>query len=306
MDEILNSRSLNSVRFRMAKPQGYYTEDVEDFIDNVVRNSIATYEVKISDQERDITTLNNKIDELNSKNSELEIKANFSDASGSAAQDEALVIALETNDTLEKQIASLKADLAEKEEFVKQLNAYIDEIQPYVEAGVSAAALANDVAEIPAEEAPEAPEDIAEVEEETVEEITIVEEVVAESPEPVMDEDDDDDEPEVDADELRAALEAEDSDDDVSNITEDKEMDDDLEVDPEALRQAMEEDAPKKSYIAQPESEVETIQEPVAEAEIKTVDAFFEMDDDLEVDEEELRKALEEAGGEDDITTGYR
>ena len=244
MDEILNSRSLNSVRFRMAKPQGYYTEDVEDFIDNVVRNSIATYEVKISDQERDITTLNNKIDELNSKNSELEIKANFSDASGSAAQDEALVIALETNDTLEKQIASLKADLAEKEEFVKQLNAYIDEIQPYVEAGVSAAALANDVAEIPAEEAPEAPEDIAEVEEETVEEITIVEEVVAESPEPVMDEDDDDDdddEPEVDADELRAALEAEDSDDDVSNITEDKEMDDDLEVDEEELRKALEE-----------------------------------------------------------------
>lgn len=304
MDEILNSRSLNSVKFRMAKPQGYYTEDVEDFIDNVVRNSIATYELKVSDQEREIVTLNNKIDELSSKNSELEIKANFNDASGSAAQDEALVIALENNESLEKQIATLKADLAEKEEFIKQLNSYIDEIQPYVEAGVSAAALANDVADIPAEEAPEAPEDIPA--EDTVEEIMIVEEVVEVVPDFVDEEDDEDEEgePEVDAAELRAALEAEDSDDDVSSV--DEEPDDDLEVDPEALRQAMEESAPKKSYIAKQEVIVEEVATPEAKVESPIADAFFDMDDDLEVDEEELRKALEEADGDDEITTGYR
>lgn len=297
MDEILNSRSLNGVRFRMAKPQGYYTEDVEDFIDNQVRNSIATYEVKISDQEKEITTLNNKIDTLTSMVSELEIKANFNDASGSAEQDAALVASLERTESLEKQVATLQADLAEKEEFIKQLNAYIDEVQPYIEAGATAAALVTDVAEIPDAEMPEAPED-EEIEEEQEEAETEPEE-------------EDEDDIEVDAEELRAALEAEDSDDDVSHVDDELEdEDDELEVDPEALRQAMEEDKPKKSYINNAQDSVEEsndkIEEPEASTETKIVDTFFEMDDDLEVDEEALRKALEEADGDDEVTTNYR
>lgn len=296
MDEILNSRSLNGVRFRMAKPQGYYTEDVEDFIDNQVRNSIATYEVKISDQEKEITTLNNKIDTLTSMVSELEIKANFNDASGSAEQDAALVASLERTESLEKQVATLQADLAEKEEFIKQLNAYIDEVQPYIEAGATAAALVTDVAEIPDAEMPEAPED---------------EEIEEEQEEAEIEPEEDEDDIEVDAEELRAALEAEDSDDDVSHVDDELEdEDDELEVDPEALRQAMEEDKPKKSYINNAQDSVEEsndkIEEPEASTETKIVDTFFEMDDDLEVDEEALRKALEESDGDDEVTTNYR
>lgn len=296
MDEILNSRSLNGVRFRMAKPQGYYTEDVEDFIDNQVRNSIATYEVKISDQEKEITTLNNKIDTLTSMVSELEIKANFNDASGSAEQDTALVAALERTESLEKQVASLQADLAEKEEFIKQLNSYIDEVQPYIEAGATAAALVTDVAGIPDAEIPEAPED-------ETEEVAEVEGVITEDQEEYEAEESDE-EIEVDAEELRAALEAEDTDDDTSSLTDDD--DDELEVDPEALRLAMEEDAPKKSYIKKDKDVIEDVVEVVEEPEAKIVDTFFEMDDDLEVDEEALRKALEESEGDDEITTNYR
>ena len=302
MDEILNSRSINGIRFRMAKPQGYYTEDVENFIDNEVRNSIATYEVKVSDQEREITNLNNKIDALNSKISELEIKANFNDASGNAEQDEALVNALERNEVLEKQVASLTADLTEKEEFIKQLNAYIDEVQPYIEAGI------GNVNSEPAEEAV-----LVTVEEEYVEE-SIDAEPEAEAEDEVELEDEIDDEPEaeeddeiaiddidddleVDAKALQAALEDEDSYDD-------EEIDDELEVDAEALQAAIDEDAPKKAYIKSVKKTA--VEEEPEIVEEKIIDTFFEMDDDLEVDEEALRKALEESDGDDEIKTGYR
>ena len=88
-------------------------------------------------------------------------------------------------------------------------------------------------------------------------------------------------------------------------ILEEEEDDNELEVDPEALRIAMENAQPKKSYINNNVQD-EAAEEPENVVEEKIVDTFFEMDDDLEVDEEALRKALAESDGDDEITTSYR
>ena len=283
MDEILNSRSLNGVRFRMAKPQGYYTEDVENFLDNEVRNSIATYELKVSDQEKEIVILSNKIDELTSKISELEIKVNFNDASGNAEQDAVLVATLERNESLEKQVQALQADLAEKEAFINQLNSYIDEIQPYVEAAVNGTVIES-------------------AEEDNVSEEVENDDNSAENVEEPEEIENNDNSAEVDP---LIEEEEEEEEEEPQPILEEEEDDNELEVDPEALRIAMENAQPKKSYINNNVQD-ETAEEPENVVEEKIVDTFFEMDDDLEVDEEALRKALAESDGDDEITTSYR
>lgn len=164
MDEILNSKNINSIRFRMAKPQGYFTEDVDNFIDDAIKKSIAAYEVKISEQENLINRLESQIAPLEAKVSELEIKANFAEAGGSAQQDEALIQSMAKQEELEQQILALKSELGEKQDYITQLNSYIDEVEPLIAAG--AAALASETAveeEIATVEEPEVEEELTPV-----------------------------------------------------------------------------------------------------------------------------------------------
>lgn len=224
MDEILNSKNLNGVRFRMSKPQGYFTEDVDNFIDDSVKRSVAAYEVKISEQESTINRLESQIGPLEAKISELEIKANFAEAGGSAQQDDALVQSLAKQDELEAQILSLKSQLGEKQDYITQLNSYIDEVEPLITAGAAAIAASEAVDSAVEAIGEDTTEEEPDVEEES-EELT-----------PVQDLEEDEEELEVISDE--EIEEPEDEEEEVivdaySSFTEE------YEVDPEELEKAM-------------------------------------------------------------------
>jgi hypothetical protein len=145
MDEILNTSNINNVRFRMAKPQGYYTEDVERFIDVEVKESLAAYQQEVETGARKIESLESRINQLNNTIAEFEIKDNFSAASNNIEQDEALMASLEKQEAMEVEmtnlktkVASLEADLKAKDEYIAELNKYIDDVQPIVEEGSKA------------------------------------------------------------------------------------------------------------------------------------------------------------------------
>lgn len=253
MDEILNSKNLNGVRFRMAKPQGYYTEDVDNFVDGAIKKSIAAYEVKISEQEQTIARLENQIAPMQAKISELEIKADFADASGDAQQDDALIQSIAKQEELEAQILALRSEIGEKEDYITQLNTYIDEVAPLIEAGAAALASTG----IKAEE-PDAENVEVETAEETVEEELISEEVLQE-------------------DEEEDTFEAYDSND-AEEEAEEEEDNNLIEEPVEVIEVA----SPESGNEADEDSEEEAI-----------VDVYSSFDDEYEVDAAELEKAMQ-------------
>jgi hypothetical protein len=149
MDEILNSNNLSNIRFRMAKPQGYYTEDVEKFIDVTVRESVIAYQNEISENQKTINGLSERVNQLNSRIAELELKDNFSSASSNLETDDALMASLVKQEELEAENTDLKTKLAvaeqniaARDENIKQLNDYIDAITPFIPTEGSVAATA--------------------------------------------------------------------------------------------------------------------------------------------------------------------
>lgn len=151
-DEILNSKGVSGIRFRMAKPQGYFTEDIEAFIDGPLKQTLAAYELKTSQQESTITRLENRITELDSKVAELELRNSFQESSMNVQSDDALMASLEQQERLEKEnqaykiklqeiegeLAAMRISLKEKDQYANELDAYIDKIQPMLKAGAKA------------------------------------------------------------------------------------------------------------------------------------------------------------------------
>lgn len=151
-DEILSSKGIGGLRFRMAKPQGYFTEDIESFIDGPLKQTLAAYELKTSQQESTITRLENRITELDSKVAELELKNSFQESSMNVQSDDALMASLEQQERLEKEnqtyktklqelegeLAAIRISLREKDTYAQELDAYIDKIQPILQAGAKA------------------------------------------------------------------------------------------------------------------------------------------------------------------------
>lgn len=145
MDEILNTSNLGNIRFRMSKPQGYFTEDVEKFIDGAVRESLTVYQEEITNARKNVKSMEERIAQLNNRIAELEIKENFDAAAGNIEQDEALVASLQKQEAMEDEITSLKtkvnafdAELKAKDSHIDELNKYIDEVQPILEQGAAA------------------------------------------------------------------------------------------------------------------------------------------------------------------------
>lgn len=256
MDEILNSKNLNGIRFRMAKPQGYYTEDVDNFVDGAIKKSIAAYEVKVSEQEQTIARLENQIAPMQAKISELEIKADFADASGDAQQDDALIQSIAKQEELEAQILALRSEIGEKEDYITQLNTYIDEVSPLIEAGAAALASTDVKEEEPA---------VENVEVETLEE-TVEEELIAEE---VLQEDEEED-----------TFEAYDS----SDAEEESEEEEDNNLTEEPV---------EVIEVASPETNNEYDEDSEEDEEEEIVDVYSSFDDEYEVDAAELEKAMQ-------------
>jgi chromosome segregation ATPase len=131
----------------MAKPQGYYTEDVEQFIDVTVRESVVAYQNEISSQAKNIDSLEERVNQLNSRIAELELKDSFASASNNMETDDALMASLEKQEAMELEVSSLKtkvasleSELATKENYAQELNDYIDALQPILEQGAAAIA----------------------------------------------------------------------------------------------------------------------------------------------------------------------
>lgn len=129
----------------MAKPQGYYTEDVERFIDVEVKESLAAYQQDVETKARKIESLEERINQLNNTIAELEIKDNFASAQGNIEQDEALMASLEKQEAMETELTNLKTrvasfdtDMKAKDDYIAELNKYIDELQPILEQGAAA------------------------------------------------------------------------------------------------------------------------------------------------------------------------
>jgi len=135
MDEILNSKNINNVRFRMAKPQGYFTEDVEAFIDGTLKQSVAAYELKIREQEQNVTDLETDNMQLKARVSELELKATFNEGSERVSDDGTLMEALSKQSELESEIARLKEELEVKTTFANEMEVYLQQVEPYITAG---------------------------------------------------------------------------------------------------------------------------------------------------------------------------
>ena len=304
MDEILNSKNLNGIRFRMAKPQGYYTEDVDNFVDGAIKKSIAAYEVKVSEQEQTIARLENQIAPMQAKISELEIKADFADASGDAQQDDALIQSIAKQEELEAQILALRSEIGEKEDYITQLNTYIDEVAPLIEAGASALASTDTKEEEPAVENVE-----VETLDEPVEEEVILEEVLQEDEEDTFeayDSNDAEEEAEEEQDNnlteepvevIEVASPETDDEDDEDSEEDDEEIvdvyssfDDEYEVDAAELEKAMQGETVADSFSG-PE---------ISKSNGSVADAFGVNDDEPEVDAEALRAAMEDIEEEDD------
>jgi chromosome segregation ATPase len=159
MDEILNTNNLNNVRFRMSKPQGYFTEDVEEFIDVQVKQSLSSYEKEIASLKKQLAASQSTIDEQNQRLLNFEVQSSFNEASSTIETDESLMKALEKNEELEAEILRLNgvnsslrteasgvnAKITELQSTIDQLNthtaelnSYIDELQPLLEQGANA------------------------------------------------------------------------------------------------------------------------------------------------------------------------
>lgn len=129
MEEILNSSSVNNVRFRMSKPQGYYTEDVDKFIDEQVKSSLTAYELTIKELQTNNYSLELQVKELNDEMSTLRIKADFSSSQALADEDSLLAESINKNETLQREIFTLKARQKELEEALVEWEKYAEEVQ---------------------------------------------------------------------------------------------------------------------------------------------------------------------------------
>jgi hypothetical protein len=132
MDEILNSNSVNDVRFRMSKPQGYYAEDVDRFIDEQVKSSLAAYELTIKELQTSNYSLELQVKELNDEMTALRIKADFSVGQAMADEDSLLAQSIEKQEALELEIKALKLREQELEHALKEWQDYAAQVEALV------------------------------------------------------------------------------------------------------------------------------------------------------------------------------
>jgi hypothetical protein len=147
MDEILNSNSVNDIRFRMSKPQGYYAEDVDRFIDEQVKSSLAAYELTIKELQTSNYSLELKTKELNEEMTALRIKADFSVGQAMADEDSLLTQSIEKQEKLELQIKELKVREQELEHALKEWQDYAAQVEALVNSQQSAAPVVETVEE---------------------------------------------------------------------------------------------------------------------------------------------------------------
>lgn len=124
MSEILNSNNINETRFRMSKPQGYYTEDVDKFVDEVVLSSIAAYELRIKEITNQQYANEQKMREMNDELSSLRLKTEFSSSASSIQSDEMLVLAIQKQESLEAHNKALAEENQELRTTIDQWEEY--------------------------------------------------------------------------------------------------------------------------------------------------------------------------------------
>jgi hypothetical protein len=161
MSEILNSNNINETRFRMSKPQGYYTEDVDKFVDEVVLSSITAYELRIKEITNQQYANEQKMREMEEELSSLRLKTEFSSSASSIQSDEMLVLAIQKQESLEAQNKSLVEENQELRKTIDQWEEYSNALAQKVEeyetgnaapSGMAAAAVNTTTTVQPAEE----------------------------------------------------------------------------------------------------------------------------------------------------------
>lgn len=299
MDEILNSKNINNLRFRMAKPQGYFTEDVEAFIDGTLKQSIAAYELKIREQEQSVKDLEDDNSQLRASVSELELKATFNEGTSNMSNDETLMEALAKQSQLESEIARLKEELEVKTTFANEMEAYLTQVEPYISAGyqvLNPDSASDEEPSSPVEEADAeayipAPKAVLNVEPNLGENRDV--NAVNFFDEPEVEEEQS--EPEADVNAIDSSLMLEEEEAIEPEMEEAEEESPQTVVDvnavsPELLEASKKETKTSKSKKVEPE---------VVPAEEVDVHANIGLDN-YEVDEEALRKAMAEAGIDED------
>ena len=133
MSDILNSNNVNETRFRMSKPQGYFTEDVDKFIDEVVLSSITAYELKIKEITNQQYVSEQKIREMEEELSSLRLKTEFSSSNAAMQNDDMLAATIQKQEALEAENARLVAENKELRDTIDQWEAYSNSLQQKVE-----------------------------------------------------------------------------------------------------------------------------------------------------------------------------
>lgn len=133
MSEILNSNNINETRFRMSKPQGYYTDDVDKFVDEVVLSSITAYELRIKEITNHQYANEQKIREMEEELSSLRLKTEFTSSATSIQSDEMLVLAIQKQESLETQNKALSEENHELRKTIDQWEEYSNALAQKVE-----------------------------------------------------------------------------------------------------------------------------------------------------------------------------
>jgi len=129
MDEILNSNSISDVRFRMSKPQGYYAEDVDKFVDEQVCGSLAAYELQVKELQANIYSLEMQVKDQDNELSTLRMQADFSQSNAINEEDSLVAEAVAAQEKLERENAKLREAIKEWEQWAESVEQTLNEQQ---------------------------------------------------------------------------------------------------------------------------------------------------------------------------------
>jgi chromosome segregation ATPase len=125
---VLDVRSVEKVRFRMSKPQGYFTEDVERWIDGQLKSSLQYYQTEINELNRTNSALENSVQEKNSRIAELEMAVQFNQSNNLQEEDVMIAKLSNDNEALSLENTGLKAKIVELEESLREQTKYAEEL----------------------------------------------------------------------------------------------------------------------------------------------------------------------------------